>query len=253
MSDLTIAVPYPELLGLYADRGNALALRHRAALRGIDAEVLEINLGDPVPEGADVYVLGGGEDAAIKPALETLREQDGLRRARERGAVILGVCAGFQILGNRLEDRDGDDLVGLGFLDIESYSLPGPRAVGEISTHSPVLGELQGFENHRGDARLGAGVTPLARVEHGVGNGHDGTEGAVDGNVIGTYLHGPALVRNPAFADDVLARATGTTLEPLNDDLIERFRRERRADLLRDRRPGQGRRSRLPWRRSRAR
>ncbi|MCL2540896.1 MAG: glutamine amidotransferase [Nocardioidaceae bacterium] len=236
MPDLTVAIVYPELLGLYADRGNAIALRHRAELRGLSCEVRDIHLGEALPEAVDVYIIGGGEDAALGPAIRELRSQRALVGAPDRGAVVLGVCAGFQLLGRRLEAPDGSSVEGLGMLDIESRPLPDRRAVGEIAVQSPLLGELQGFENHRGDALLGEGVTPIGTVEHGVGNGHGNQEGAIDGNVVGTYLHGPALVRNPVFADYVLAGATGAELEPVEDELVERLRAERRAALVHERR-----------------
>ncbi|GAB3867594.1 glutamine amidotransferase [Nocardioides maradonensis] len=229
MPDLSVVLIYPELLGLYADRGNALALGHRARLRGWSCEVVEVAAGEAVPEGADIYLLGGGEDAAMVPTLELLRAQSGLPHAIDRGAVVLGVCAGFQLLGRRFSSPDGVLVDGLGHLDVESRSLPGRRAVGEVLVRSEVAGELQGFENHRGDARLGADATPLGTLVRGMGNGDGATEGAVQDNVIGTYLHGPALVRNPDLADVLLARAAGVPLAPVTDELVERLRAERRA------------------------
>jgi CobQ-like glutamine amidotransferase family enzyme len=232
---LTVAVVYPDLLGLYADRGNALALRHRARLRGLDVEILDVPAGCGVPEGADAYLLGGGEDAAMLPALRLLRGERGFVRAVERGAVVLGVCAGFQFLGRQLTGPDGAIVEGLGHLDVVSRSLP-RRAVGEVVARSSLLGELQGFENHRGDARLGPGVAALATVVHGVGNGGDGAgeavgEGAMAGNVVGTYLHGPVLVRNPALADLLLSKMTGAPLPEVRDEPVERLRAERRAAI----------------------
>lgn len=229
MPDLAVALIYPELLGLYADRGNALALGHRARLRGWSCEVVEVAADETVPDGADIYLLGGGEDAAMVPALELLRGQRGLARAVDRGAVVLGVCAGFQLLGRRFSGPDGVFVDGLGHLDVESRSLAGARAVGEILVRSELAGELQGFENHRGDARLGPRATPLGSLVRGIGNGDEATEGAVQGNVVGTYLHGPALVRNPDLADVLLGRAAGVPLAPVTDELVERLRAERRA------------------------
>lgn len=243
LPDLTVAVVYPELLGLYADSGNALALRHRAGLRGIGCTVLDVAVDQAIPDSADLYLIGGGEDAAIRPAAERLRADTGLTRAAARGAIVLGVCAGFQLLGERLDGPDGRPVQGLGLLDVESRTLPGPRAVGEVLAVSPDLGELQGFENHRGDARLGPGARPLGILRHGVGNGHGDGEGAIAGNLFGTYLHGPVLVRNPDFADHLLSAAVGTQLPPLADDadeLVERLRAERRAAIAHARIP-QGR------------
>lgn len=230
-SEITVAVIYPELLGLYSDRGNAIALRHRAAVHGMKTTIIDVGPGDALPASADIYLLGGAEDAAMVMALGLLREQPTLSEAPDRGAVVLAVCAGFQLLGHSFTAPDGSRLEGLGLLDITSHRLE-TRAVGEILVDSPLLGELQGFENHQGDAQLGPGVTPLGTVLHGVGNGHHRTEGAVQGRVLGTYLHGPALARNPAFVDHVLELSTGRELPPAPDALIEEMRSQRRAVML---------------------
>jgi CobQ-like glutamine amidotransferase family enzyme len=245
LPDLGVAVLYPELLGTYADRGNALALRHRARLHGLDADLVTVHPGDDVPAGADLYLLGGAEDASMVTALDLLRRQPAFEHALEAGACVLGVCAGFQLLGHEFVAADGRTLAGLGHLDVRSARLDGPRAVGEIAVASPLLGELQGFENHRGDARLGPDATPLGTVVHGVGNGHDRQEGAVQGNVVGTYLHGPVLVRNPALTDHLLGKVTGRTLPAVPDELVERLRAERHGELERQDRW----RIRLPHRR----
>jgi CobQ-like glutamine amidotransferase family enzyme len=231
LPEIGVAVLYPELLGTYADRGNALALRHRARLHGLGARIVTVHPGDAVPSGADLYLLGGAEDAAMVTALDLLRRQPAFGQAVDSGASVLGVCAGFQLLGHGFVAADGRPLEGLGHLDVHSQRLAGARAVGEIAVDSPLLGELQGFENHRGDARLGPDAAPLGTVVHGVGNGHDRREGALQGNVVGTYLHGPVLVRNPALADHLLGRITGQVLPPVPDELVERLRAERHADL----------------------
>ncbi|HEU4568935.1 MAG TPA: glutamine amidotransferase [Marmoricola sp.] len=230
MPDLAVVVIYPELLGLYADRGNALAYRFRAGLRGLSTEIVDVAPGEAVPADADFYVLGGAEDASMTAVLPLLREQRGLVRAIERGAPMLAVCGGFQLLCRSFAGPHDEVVEGLGHLCADSRHLPGPRAVGDLTLVSPSLGELQGFENHRGDARLGAGLRPLGSVLYGVGNGHDGAEGAVQGSLVGTYLHGPVLVRNPALADFFLARSVGRALPSVRDDLVERYRAERRRE-----------------------
>lgn len=230
-SEITVAVIYPELLGLYSDRGNAIALRHRAAVHGMKTTIIDVGPGDLLPASADIYLLGGAEDAAMVMALELLRAQRVLQEAPERGAVVLAICAGFQLIGHSFTAPDGGRLEGLGMLDITSHRLE-TRAVGEVLVDSPLLGELQGFENHQGDAQLGPDVTPLGTVLHGVGNGHGRTEGAVAGNVLGTYLHGPALARNPAFVDHVLRLSTGRDLPSPRDEVIEEMRSQRRSVML---------------------
>ena len=62
MSELTIGLILPDVLGTYGDNGNALVLRGRARKRGIDTEVVTIKLGEPVPTNLDLYCVGGGED-----------------------------------------------------------------------------------------------------------------------------------------------------------------------------------------------
>lgn len=234
MPDIEVAVLYPELLGLYADRGNALAFRHRAARHGFDVHTVEIHPGEAIPSSADLYLLGGAEDAAQTVSLSLLRDQPGLTQAVERGAQVLAVCAGFQILGRSFVGHDGQPLAGLGFLDVVSGRLEHARAVGEIMVDSPDAGEIQGFENHRGETKLGPAAKPLGTVRVGIGNGPDGVEGAIQDNIVATYLHGPVLARNPALSDLLLTRITGKTLEPLVDPLIEKFRAERRRENLRE-------------------
>lgn len=232
MFDLDVVVLFPELLDLYADTGNALAIRHRAALHGIDLGVIHTHPGDPIPTSGDLYLLGGAEDAAMTAALALLRRGPGLMRAVGAGASVLAVCAGFQMLGRTLAGPDGRPVPGLGLLDVESGLRRG-RAVGELVADSAYAGEIQGFENHRGHTSLGPAATRLGTVRRGVGNGEHHTEGAVQGNLVGTYLHGPVLVRNPALADLLLSRMTGRALPPVEDPLVDRLRSQRRRLLTR--------------------
>jgi lipid II isoglutaminyl synthase (glutamine-hydrolysing) len=170
-----------------------------------------------------VYLLGGGEDTAQLFAADWLRRHSELRRAMETSAVTLAVCAGLQILGQSMTDTRGTHYAGLGLLDITTA--PGRRrSVGEvISTCAiPGVGPLTGFENHRGITTLGPDTTALGRVVSGTGNGtteagtRHRTEGVLTERVIGTYLHGPVLARNPALADHILHKITGLTLSPLD-------------------------------------
>ena len=226
-----IALLLPDLLGTYGDRGNATVLARRLQLRGRPAEVVEVPSDRPIPGDCDLYVVGGGEDVAQIEATRLL-ERSPFPAAAQRGAVVLAVCAGLQILGTSSTDVNGNEHRGLGLLDAATHPLP-HRAVGEVVTTPATatgLGEepLTGFENHRGGTTLGTGVMPLARVISGVGNGDSG-EGAVAGHIIGTYMHGPVLARNPALADHLLALATGLSLEPLHLDDIPELRRDRLA------------------------
>jgi lipid II isoglutaminyl synthase (glutamine-hydrolysing) len=221
---------YPDLLSTYGDRGNLLVLARRASLRDIQVETVEVNADQRTPEDGDIYLLGGGEDLPQILAATRLRADGGLARAAERGAVVFAVCAGYQLLGREFGGVDGERLAGLSILDVTS-GRGECRGVGEIVADvDPVLGvpRLTGFENHQGVTKIGQGARPLARVTLGVGNG-DGTEGAYAGKVLGTYLHGPALARNPGLADLLLGWAVGP-LEPLpavSEDWAGQLRAER--------------------------
>jgi len=224
---------YPDLLSTYGDRGNALVLERRARLRGLPAELVEVNSDQPVPADGDIYLMGGGEDLPQTLAARRLLADGGLHAAARRGAVVFAVCAGYQMLGVEFGGADDVPVQGLGLLDMRS-GRGERRAVGEIVADvDPALpvGRLTGFENHQGVTRLGRDVRPLARTVLGTGNGGGGgTEGAYQGRVLGTYLHGPALVRNPALADLLLSWAAGGPLPPLPpqaEELAGRLREER--------------------------
>ncbi len=225
---------YPDLLSTYGDRGNLLVLERRARLRGLPVESVIVNADQPVPRQGDIYLMGGGEDLPQILAARRLRADGGLRAAAERGAVVFAVCAGYQLLGVEFGGEEGQPLPGLEILNIRS-GRGERRGVGEILADvDPALGvpQLTGFENHQGVTRLGPGVAPLARVVTGVGNG-DGTEGAYAGRVLGTYLHGPALVRNPALADLLLSWVAGRLppLQPAEEEWTRRLRDQRLAAI----------------------
>jgi CobQ-like glutamine amidotransferase family enzyme len=231
MSPVEIVLVYQSLLGIYGDRGNAMVLRQRLAWRGIDAVLTEVEPGDAVPSTGAVYLLGGGEDAAQVSAVNGLKADGHIFDAVERGAVLFAVCAGYQIVGNTFTVGEDDDVIdGLGLLDVTTRRGT-ERAVGEILSHwtKPDGTEslVTGFENHGGFTTLGEKATPLARVEIGIGNANDGTEGAVQGKVIGTYPHGPILARNPDLADHLLELALDRELEPLPRPELDELRRQR--------------------------
>jgi CobQ-like glutamine amidotransferase family enzyme len=227
---VSIALLYPELLGTYGDGGNATVLAQRLHWRGIPAEVIDVHAGEPIPSSCQIYVMGGGEDAPQALAARELRSGSVLADAVAGGAAVLAVCAGLQVLGNRFAGEDGKAHDGLGLLDCETHRDDGPRRVGEVVVtpdESLGLPELTGYENHGGVTTLGPGARPLGRVVVGHGNdGGDGTEGIVSGRVVGTYLHGPVLARNPALADHLLSSVLGP-LDPLDDSEVDALRKER--------------------------
>jgi CobQ-like glutamine amidotransferase family enzyme len=240
--ELRVCALYPDLMNIYADRGNLLVLERRCAWRGLGYAVTASGLGQEVdPAAHDLYYLGGGQDRdqllCAQDLLDSKRE--GLRAAAARGAVVLGVCGGYQLLGHSYTLGE-EEVPGVGLLDVRTVREDGPRLIGNVAIEVSLDGAgdgaegvLAGFENHGGRTSLGAGQAPLGRVLRGHGNdGRSGFEGAVSGNVIGTYLHGPLLPKNAWFADWLIARAVGiprSELSPLGDEL----EREAHAGALR--------------------
>ncbi len=229
-SALRIGLVLPDLLGTYGDTGNALVLRRRLEWRGIPAEMIRIDGSDAVPASCDIYLLGGGEDASQDLAASILRSQRTFTYAIDHGAVVFAVCAGMQILGGDFAASDGQRHAGLDLLDIATIPRT-RRAVGEIVVKprsSWHLDLLTGFENHQGATSLGPAARPLGAVLKGIGNGAgQPSDGVVQGRCIGTYMHGPALARNPDLADLLLSWATGTRLDRLPIGSVENLRRDR--------------------------
>jgi CobQ-like glutamine amidotransferase family enzyme len=219
---------YPTLMNIYGDRGNTLTLQRRCRLRGIELEVVPLEVGDPlIPDAFDMLFMGGAQDQQQRLVAEDLGATKGaLREAVQDGVVFLGVCGGYQLSGHFYRGLDGTELRGAGVFDL--YTLhPGDRAkrlIGNLSAQWEG-GTLAGFENHGGRTYLGAGTEPLAKVIHGFGNdGESGYEGARYKNAFGCYLHGPLLPKNPVFADHLIALALqrkngDATLDPLDDAL----------------------------------
>lgn len=228
---IRIGLVLPDVMGTYGDGGNAVVLRQRLRLRGIEAEIVDITLADPVPDSLDLYTLGGAEDYAQRLATRHLLRHPGLQRAVQRGAPVLAICAAIQVLGHWYETSAGERVEGVGLLDVTTSPQP-ERTIGEVLSEPLVDGlsqPLTGFENHRGGTVLGPDARPLAAVVKGAGNRlGDGLDGAVQGSVVATYLHGPCLARNPELADHLLSKVVGP-LPPLDLPEVEQLRRERLA------------------------
>jgi lipid II isoglutaminyl synthase (glutamine-hydrolysing) len=226
MATLRVCALYPELMNIYADRGNIAVLRARCEWRGIGFKLRSASIGDSLDAGADdLFYMGGGQDrdqvAVARDMADTKREA--LHAAAARGAVVLAVCGGYQLLGRSYQLGD-EELPGVGLVDLWTVREPGPRLIGNCAIESD-LGTgprvIAGFENHGGRTYLGPEERALGRVIRGFGNnGKDRTEGVRRGNVIGTYLHGPLLPKNVWLADRVLELGLGIELDPL-DDLLE--------------------------------
>jgi CobQ-like glutamine amidotransferase family enzyme len=228
---LRVCALYPDLMNIYADRGNLIVLERRCAWRGIDFQLSSSGLGEPLDGGAhDLFYIGGGQDRDQRLCAEDLiaTKREGLHAAAARGAVVLGVCGGYQLLGHSYT-LNQDEIPGVGLLDVRTVREEGPRLIGNVAIEVTVAEHatevLAGFENHGGRTYLGAGQQSLGRVLSGHGNdGRSGFEGAITQNTIGTYLHGPLLPKNVWFADWLITRALGLqadALAPL-DDAIER-------------------------------
>jgi lipid II isoglutaminyl synthase (glutamine-hydrolysing) len=229
---MSIAVLYPELLGTYGDGGNATVLARRLAWRGIASELVEVTAGEPTPRSCDIYLMGGGEDGPQSLAARELLASRALHQAVEDGAAVLAICAGFQLLGTSFVGPDGASHEGLGLLDVSTVRGDGTRRVGEIVVDPDAdleLPALTGYENHACVTALGPGARALGKVSVGYGNDSgDGSEGALAGRIVGTYLHGPVLARNPALADHILSSVVGP-LAPIDDPDVDALREERLA------------------------
>ena len=225
---LTIGWLYADLMNIYGDRGNVLTLARRAEWRGLEARVIELGRGaSEEMHDVDVFFFGGGQDREQALIYDDLRQhkQDSLQRAVQEGAQVLAVCGGYQLLGHYYQTAEGDRFDGIGMLDVRTEAGK-KRFIGDVVVQAalPDLtpSTLVGFENHSGRTFLGDSARPLGKVVHGKGNnGSDRTEGAVQGNIIGTYMHGSLLPKNPHLADHIIGRALrrrgGASLSRLDD------------------------------------
>jgi lipid II isoglutaminyl synthase (glutamine-hydrolysing) len=225
VAELRVCALYPDLMNIYADRGNLQFLQRRCEWRGIGFRLAGSDLGEPLdPDAHDLFYIGGGQDRDQALCAEDLAtvKRDALHAAAARGAVIFAVCGGYQLLGHGYE-LGGERLPGVGLVDLETVREGGPRLIGNVAIE--VGGQvLAGFENHGGRTRLGPAEKPLGKVLKGHGNdgrsGFEGVRGGAHGTVVGTYLHGPLLPKNAWFADWLTAKALGIdALAPLDDAL----------------------------------
>jgi CobQ-like glutamine amidotransferase family enzyme len=225
---LRVCSLYPELMNIYADRGNLLLLQRRCAWRGLGFEVHAASLGDAVdPDAHDLFYLGGGQDRDQQLCAGDLvaTKRDALHAAAAAGKIVLGVCGGYQLLGHSYALGD-EEIPGIGLVDLRTVREDGPRLIGNVAIEVELPGldrprVLAGFENHGGRTVLGDRERALGKVLRGHGNdGRSGHEGVRRGHVIGTYLHGPLLPKNAWFADWLIATALGLDeLAPLDDRL----------------------------------
>lgn len=206
--ELVIVSLYPRDMNIYGDRGNVLSLSRRVRAHGFSPRVIEVNPGDPLPDTVDIVIGGGGQDSGQgRVAVDLVQKGDALRALAEDGTPMLMICGLYQLFGHRFVTHTGDELTGIGVLDVETRG-GAERMIGNIVLDAGEFGEIIGYENHSGDTRLGPGSRPLGRVLQGAGNNpEEGVEGARTRNVIGSYLHGSLLPKNPALSDFLIAEA----------------------------------------------
>lgn len=208
LRELVVVSLYPRDMNIYGDRGNVLALVRRARAHGFAPRVVEVNPGDDLPERVDIVLGGGGQDSGQgRVATDLQQKADALRKLAAEGTPMLMICGLYQLFGHRFITHTGQELAGIGILDVETRG-GDTRMIGNIVVASDEFGEIIGYENHSGDTVLGGGSAPLGRVVQGAGNNpRDGVEGARTGNVIGSYLHGSLLPKNPAISDFLIEQA----------------------------------------------
>lgn len=227
---LKIVQLYPRDMNIYGDWGNTLSLSRRAIAHGFDVEIVDYNPGDTFPQDADILVGGGGQDSGqsvIQDDLQALAPT--LRDMAEEGTPMLVICGLYQLFGKEFRTIGGEVLQGIGIID--AVTVGGEeRLIGNIVQESDELGTIVGFENHSGLTTLGTGVQPFAKVTKGEGNNlTDEFEGARVHNVIGTYLHGSLLPKNPKVSDFLIQKAAEKkygSFEPatIDDTLVEKAR-----------------------------
>ena len=219
MKELRIGHLYPKLLNIYGDGGNIITLKKRTEWRGINVVIDDINSGDTSINEHDIYFIGGGQDLQqIEVSQELQKHKEFLTAERDRGAVFLGICGGYQLLGHYYQPQEGNKLIGISLMD--AYTIAGnKRFIGNVTVKWN-NDTLVGFENHSGLTYLQGDTKPIGTIVIGNGNnGQDKTEGGRYKNVFGTYMHGSFLPKNPKFADYLLELALGEKLEPLDDSI----------------------------------
>ena len=228
---LRILQLYPRDMNIYGDSGNTLVLTQRAKWHGYIPELLTYNPGDIFPEDIDIIIGGGGQDSGQDKIQEDLLSiKEILHSLAEAGTPMLVICGLYQLFGNFFKTNDGHVINGIGIFDIETHAGP-ERLIGNITTQSERFGEIIGYENHSGQTFLGGNIKPLGTIIKGAGNnGQDDTEGARYKNIIGSYLHGSLLPKNPAIADFLIEKAVirkfGEFSPTVIDDRFAKLARE---------------------------
>jgi len=232
---ITVLQLYPKDMNIYGDHGNLLVLQRRLEWYGYEPNIIHYNVGDTLPESADIIIGGGGQDSGQEVIhADLIAIGPKLKAFAEAGIPMLMVCGLYQLFGNFFKTSGGKTLEGIGVLDVETHGT-NERLIGNIVTNNPEFGDIIGYENHSGQTFLGKNAEPFANVIKGAGNNSkDGHEGARYKNVIGTYLHGSILPKNPLIADFLIHTAVtkkyGEFSTDIVDDLLADLARTNAAD-----------------------
>jgi hypothetical protein len=222
---------YPKDMNIYGDNGNVLVIQKRLKWRGIETEILKYNPGDKFPDDVDIIIGGGGQDSGqLKVQDNLLKIGPTLHELANKNVPMLMICGLYQLFGHYFKTLEGVEIKGIGLLDITTVG-NNERLIGNIVCKSKKFGEIVGYENHSGQTFLGKNVTPLSTVVQGAGNNmSDKYEGAIYNNVIGTYLHGSLLPKNPHIADFLISKALENkgldiSLKSIDDSLSDKARK----------------------------
>jgi CobQ-like glutamine amidotransferase family enzyme len=219
---ITVLQLYPRDMNIYGDHGNVLVLKRRLQWYGYEPRIIEYNVGDTLPKDVDIVIGGGGQDSGQeKIHADLLKIRPQLKTWADAGVPMLMVCGLYQLFGNFFKTLDEKMLKGIGILDVETHGTT-ERLIGNIVTRNETFGDIIGYENHSGQTYLGKNVEPFATVVKGAGNNSaDGHEGARYKNVIGTYLHGSILPKNPKVADFLIRTAIENKGLEFSTDLVD--------------------------------
>ncbi len=219
---ITLLQLYPKDMNIYGDHGNVQVLLRRLEWYGYTPKLIAYNVGDTLPKNVDIVIGGGGQDSGQeKIHADLLNIGAQLKAWADAGVPMLMVCGLYQLFGHVFKTLDGKTLDGIGILNVKTYGTT-ERLIGNITTTHPRFGTIIGYENHSGQTFLADDSEAFATVTKGAGNNmKDGHEGACYKNVIGTYLHGPLLPKNPAIADFLIRTAVAKKYTDFSTDLID--------------------------------
>lgn len=226
---------YPKEMNIYGDWGNVLTILRRLQWHGYTPQLVQHNIGDTLPTDANLIIGGGGQDSGQLFIQKDLQKQaKKLTAYAKEGTPMLMICGMYQLFGRHFKTADDHIIPGIGLFGAETHA-GNKRMIGNVNIESELFGEIIGYENHSGQTILDAGQSALGVTKRGDGNNSiDKTEGAMLYNVIGTYMHGSLLPKNPRLADFLIEKAVEKKygeFEPsiIDDHLAQEARRVART------------------------